>query len=142
MGVLPFHLLRCSVSYGFLSPDDIYDSVIIDETDETAQHKIRLIDSIKQEGLRNPLILIANVNKPTFVTVGHHRLWAAKRAGLTLVPVIVNDWCNRYPTFEVLHSIDDVRSKFLDQPNLVKSFTTGVSTSEPLINGQTWWTKT
>lgn len=139
----PFERLSefgCVVKFGYVPITEIHEKLSIDmNTDNRREHREKLIQSIKNEGVRNPLICSAFDGAPTFVQVGHHRLWAAKKAGARELPVIVNDFCNRYPTFEILGSLTEVRTKFKDQPNLVKSFRSGVSTSEPLINNETWW---
>lgn len=142
MGLMPMHRLLCKVRFGYLDPSLIVDKAVPDGNFGTPEHhRIRLVESLKEEGMRNPLIVMAYKDLDPFVTVGHHRLWAAKQAGLAVVPVVVNDWGDCFPDFELLTSLDEVRSKFKDQPNLVKSFREGVSTSEPLIDGNTWWTK-
>ena len=142
MGLMPMKRLLCKVRFGYLDPSKIEDRSVPDGNFNTPEyHRNRLVESLKAEGVRNPLIVMAYRDTPPYVTVGHHRLWAAKQAGLGEVPAIINDWGNCFPEFEILSSLDEVRSKFKDQPNLVKSFRDGVSTSEPLINGDTWWKK-
>lgn len=140
MGLMAFEKLRCKVRFGYINPNKIDDPLSPDGRTKTKKNdRNRLVESIKEEGVRNPLVIIAYENKPLSVHVGHHRLWAAKRAKAKEIPVIVNDFCDAFPDFEVLESLDEVRSKFIDQPNLVRSYVSGVSTSEPLRDGETWW---
>lgn len=49
----------------------------------------RLMDLIKYQGFRNPIIVS---NRTGFVVAGHGRLMAAKKLGMTEVPVIYQDF--------------------------------------------------
>ena len=142
MSVWPFnrlHELNCIVKFGYFNPNDIAEIAAFERPNKPKDQEQLLVNSIKKEGVRNPLICVAYDGKDTYVTVGHHRLWAAKRSNTKQIPIIVNDFCNRYPALEVISSIEEARAKFKDQPNIVKSFRTGISTSEPLVNNETWW---
>ena len=131
--------LGCIVKFGYLSPNDLVDIRAFKRPKMPDDQEQLLAKSIEKEGVRNPLICVAYEHRTTYVIVGHHRLWASKKVKTEQVPVIINDFCNRYPDFEIINSLEEVRTKFKDQPNIIKSFKLGVSTSEPLINNETWW---
>lgn len=78
----------------------------------------RLESSIREEGLRNPPLLIA-VEEGTFIRYGASRLWTAKKVGLQVVPAIIADWVGRYTDLELLDGKDAVLGKFRDMPETV-----------------------
>jgi ParB-like chromosome segregation protein Spo0J len=46
-----------------------------------------LVESVRHDGVLNP-ILVTRTNK---ILVGHYRLWAAVKAGLKTVPILVDE---------------------------------------------------
>jgi len=56
------------------------------------EHLEELVASIKEKGILQPLVVRKGTGKPAYIVVaGERRFRAAKRAGLTAVPVLVKD---------------------------------------------------
>lgn len=59
------------------------------------QFRQALIESIEREGVRNPIVVFA-LSEGCFISFGGSRVTAAREAGLTSIPAIVNDYCGRF----------------------------------------------
>jgi len=106
---------------------------------ELKQHFDKLVESMKNEGVRNPLIGLSCPDGSVRIEVGYSRAWAAKEAGIEFVPCFINDASNAYEDFEVIMNINHARQFFKDQPHLVKIMRHGITSTEPLMGEKTWW---
>lgn len=106
---------------------------------ELKEHFDKLVQSMKDEGVRNPLIGTSHPDGSVRIEVGYSRAWAAKEAGIEFVPCLVNDAANIYEDFEVIMNINHARQFFKDQPHLVKIMRHGITSTEPLVGEKTWW---
>lgn len=79
---------------------------------------IKLEQSILESGIKNPILCYAT-DKGTLCRYGTSRLWVAKKHKLNL-PVIIADYIDRWTDLEILETEDDVRSKFVDQPEILE----------------------
>jgi len=98
-----------------------------------------LLKSVKEEGLRNPLIGKSQKDGKVLITVGYSRAWAVKMARLPDVPCLINDVYGHYEYLELINNIDHARTKFIDQPYTVKILIGGITSSEPMKDGKSWW---
>lgn len=111
------------------------EAVYIDGFNRRTGHYRRLEESIRQEGVWNPVMLTtgrllhrAEIELPPSVRadprravceyVGGSRLLIAARLGLE-VPVIVNDGANIFPDLPAVPTGSDVRPLFKDQPRRI-----------------------
>ena len=73
---------------------------------------------MEREGVRNP-IFCNSFDEGTFCRYGTSRLWLAR--GLDLdVPAVVADYVGRWDNLEELHTEEEIREKFIDQPEVVE----------------------
>ena len=87
--------------------------------EEGQQWWSRLASSIRDEGIRNPPLLI-NLREGLYIRYGASRIYVAKREGVSSTPCIIADWTGRYDSFERLETVQDVLSKYKDKPMTVK----------------------
>lgn len=85
-----------------------------------------LRESIKREGIRNPVVVYATI-EGDFLSFGGSRLRAAREVGLEHIPALVNDYCGRYEDAPEVTE-ENVRSFFVDQPEYIEFTPTGVDT--------------
>lgn len=98
-----------------------------------------LIESIKKEGVRNPITIRARyIDQPPEAIFGYNRLWSAKKAGAKEIPCIVNDYCDKYPDAEILESPKDIREHFKEQPYKVRIKNGVAMMSEPIMDQVEW----
>ncbi len=133
----------CKIRYGYLNPFEINNSVNLEAWWTHHSEEIhRLKKSIIAEGLRNPLI-IECLDLGDFVSlycrVGHNRLAVSQELKLKEVPVIVNDLADYFTNWLLLEDLEQIKSVFTDLPRIIKIRETGVTMSEPLIKGNSWW---
>lgn len=82
------------------------------------QFYTKLRESMEREGVRNP-IFCNSFDEGTFCRYGTSRLWLAR--GLDLdVPAVVADYVGRWDNLEELHTEEEIREKFIDQPEVVE----------------------
>lgn len=85
-----------------------------------------LRDSIRKEGIRNPVVIYA-LAEGDFLSFGGSRLRAARDNELASIPALVNDYCGRYDSgVEVTPS--NVETFFTDVPSYIEFTPTGVDT--------------
>lgn len=77
-----------------------------------------LVVSIKEEGVRNP-ILVWSLPEGMFLTFGGSRVRAAKEAGLETIPAIINDYSGRYAASDTV-TPDNWQTFFTDPPREVE----------------------
>jgi len=85
-----------------------------------------LRDSIAEEGVRNPVVLYSTV-EGVFLSFGGSRVDAARAAGLTSIPALVNDYTERF-TNGIPVTPDNVESFFTDIPEYIEFTSTGIDT--------------
>ena len=85
-----------------------------------------LRDSIAAEGVRNPIVLYSTM-EGCFVSFGGSRVEAARAAGLTSVPALVNDYTERF-TNGLPVTPENVESFFTDVPEYIEFTSTGIDT--------------
>ena len=78
----------------------------------------RLKESAAREGIRNPVFAL-NYPDGLFVRYGCSRVWTAKQLRIE-VPVIIADYHGSYEHLEELHTEEDIRRKYVDQPRLIE----------------------
>lgn len=79
----------------------------------------RLVQSIVEEGVRNP-ILLYSVPRGVYIRYGASREWAARQAKLVTIPALVWDWTDRFSHYEsVPQTIAAIQSKFKDIPETI-----------------------
>lgn len=89
-----------------------------DKLEKTLGFYSKLKTSIKQEGFRNPLLIVALREEDIRIRYGGSRLSVAQELDIS-VPCIITDFKNVFPDAEVLFTLQDIRAKFLDQPKKV-----------------------
>lgn len=133
---------RYDIRYGMVPIEFIFNPNPPDKTtrfSELRQDFENLLVSVGSEGLRNPLIGKSQEDGTVRITVGYSRAWAAKITGVTEVPCFVNDHWKHFGHLELIQNIDHARTKFTDQPYTVKIMLSGITSSEPLVTGKSWW---
>ncbi len=85
-----------------------------------------LRDSIAEEGIRNPVV-VYSTKEGDFLSFGGSRLRAARDAGLTTIPALVNDYVGRYSGCTEV-TPDNVSDFFTDVPEYLEFTDTGVDT--------------
>lgn len=85
-----------------------------------------LLESIRREGVRNPVVIYATV-EGDFLSFGGSRLRAVREAGLESIPALVNDYVERYAECPLVTS-ETVESFFTDIPEYIEFTPTGVET--------------
>lgn len=78
----------------------------------------RLERSIRDEGLRNP-ILTVSVKEGVFMRYGGSRFYTCKKLGLERVPAVVLDFVGRFEHWRELETEDDIRSVYTDRPETI-----------------------
>ena len=81
------------------------------------QFYTRLEQSILEDGFRNP-IFCNSIPEGTFCRYGTSRLWFAKKHKLD-IPCVIADYTQSWEDLEELKTEDDIRAKFLDQPEII-----------------------
>jgi len=76
--------------------------------------KAALVDSIRREGVRNPIIVYV-FQEGTFLTFGGSRYTTCVEAGIEEIPAIINDYTGRYAASDTV-TPDNVESFFKDPP--------------------------
>jgi len=89
-----------------------------DKLEQQSGFYSKLESSINKEGIRNP-IFCNSIREGTFCRYGTSRLWIAKKHSLD-VPCIIADYINRFDDLEILENDKDIRSKFIDQPDVIE----------------------
>src|SRR5690606_16325912 len=104
----------------------------INRFNEVSGHYERLLESVRRDGFRNPIMVSAGrlerrrqIELPPALRqredllvseyLGGSRLWAAQQLGVD-VPCIVNDYADVLPDAEVLPNATAVLAKFKDVP--------------------------
>lgn len=78
----------------------------------------RLKASMEKDGCINPIHALS-IEEGTFCRYGTSRLWTAK--GLDIpVKVIITDWVDRWTELEELFTEEDIRAKFVNQPEILE----------------------
>lgn len=85
-----------------------------------------LKESIKKEGLRNPVVIYA-LDEGCFISFGSSRLLAARELELEFMPAIVNDYCNKFPLASEV-TMDNFHVFFKDVPKYFEITETGADT--------------
>lgn len=85
-----------------------------------------LRDSIREEGLRNPVIIYA-LEEGCFLSFGGSRLRAAIDLGLETIPAIVNDYADRFPDAPEV-TIENFSTFFTDVPDYFEITDKGADT--------------
>lgn len=99
----------------------------------------KLLKDVAENGLRNPLICSGRPDGTVLVEVGYSRIWAAQEAGIKKVKCFVNDSAKYFSNLELIETLEQAREKFVDQPALIKIYRYGITSSEPLVEGKSWW---
>jgi len=135
-----------SVRYASLDPNIIFNFVgrvktpeIIDERNQVDDFFNRLEESIRVNGIRNPILVTSGVRGTTVIKTrglpsllirdldriiicdrnGGSRLWAAKKLGI-LIPCIISDFNGRFASERELMSIDEIKNCYSDPPGTLK----------------------
>lgn len=112
---------------------DLIEAHYINRFNEVSGHYERLLESVRKDGFRNPIMVSAGrlerrktVELPPALRqredllvseyLGGSRLWAAQQLGVD-VPCIVNDYADVLPDAEVLPNATAVLAKFKDVPS-------------------------
>ena len=77
----------------------------------------KLENSILKEGIRNPIFVQA-VNTGSFCRYGTSRLWIGQKHKLK-IPAVIADYGNYWSDLEELFNVEQIREKYLDQPEIV-----------------------
>lgn len=104
------------IRYGYLSPDLLPIAVRTRSTFGVSSQKSfydGLLESVKHEGFRNPIIL--ENNSGLKLTYGESRGWVAIKLGIP-VPSFINDMKNEFEDFELITTKEQALSKFKDKP--------------------------
>lgn len=88
--------------------------------------KAALRESIKREGIRNPIVLYA-VEEGNFLSFGGSRLLAARDCELLYIPAIINDYCGRYDDYTEV-TPENYGLFFTDKPEYVEFTDIGFET--------------
>lgn len=111
---------------------DIMEQIYVEEFDRANGHFQKLEESIRHEGIRNPIMVtyggllkrkeceVPVAYKGGYVSewLGGSRLMIAAKLGLT-VPCIINDLTDSLP-YERLVCIHDIAAKFQDMPQIIQ----------------------
>lgn len=124
---------------------DLIEETYIDAFNRLSGHYEYLLESVANEGFRNPIIVSAGglqrrkmqeipplMRKDDLIVceyIGGTRLWAAENLGLP-VPCIVNDYANILQEAEILHTASDILEKFADIPGEIRYIDEGVYINE------------
>jgi hypothetical protein len=73
-----------------------------------------LRESIRQDGVRNPVVVFA-VREGLFISFGGSRVLAARDVGLERIPAVVNDYCGAFEDASEV-TPENVESFFTDVP--------------------------
>ncbi len=115
---------------------DLMERHYVDRFNEVSGHYVRLLESVRRGGFRNPIMVTAGMldrrrceelppgyrqREDLIVSeyLGGSRLWAAGQLGVA-VPCIVNDHMDVLPDAEALPDADAVLSKFMDRPGRIE----------------------
>jgi hypothetical protein len=88
--------------------------------------KAALRESIKREGIRNPVVLYAT-EEGDFLSFGGSRVHAARDCELAWIPALVNDYCGRYDDKPEV-TPENYEQFFTDVPEYVEFTETGIET--------------
>lgn len=115
---------------------DLIEAHYINRFNEVSGHYERLLESVRKDGFRNPIMVSAGrlerrrqselppalrQREDLLVSeyLGGSRLWAAQQFGVD-VPCIVNDYADVLPDAEVLPNARAVLAKFTDMPDFIE----------------------
>jgi hypothetical protein len=87
----------------------------IKQEEESRQFFTKLEASIRKEGVRNPVNLIAQPNGDLHVLIGGSRTWIAQKLDI-MIPAVITDKYNLFPDAETLKTEEQVLAKFKDKP--------------------------
>lgn len=96
--------------------------------EEKSQFFVKLEESIKREGVRNPINTVAHSNSKLHVVMGGSRTWIAQKLDI-IVPILVTDRFNLFPAAETLETKEEILLKFKDKPH-------GIELTERQLNLQ------
>ena len=117
--------MKYIVKFTLLDPNTIYNNTwsrldLIEKEDKKNGWFIQLEESIKQEGIRNPIITFTKYRTGELrVLVGGSRLYIAQKLEI-LIPCIISDQKNFFPNARQLKSKDEIISCFKDPPRHIK----------------------
>lgn len=115
---------------------DLIETHYINRFNEVSGHYERLLESVRKDGFRNPIMVSAGrlerrrqselppalrQREDLLVSeyLGGSRLWAAQQLGVD-VPCVVNDYADVLPDADVLPNARAVLAKFKDAPGFVE----------------------
>lgn len=67
----------------------VYGSNVEKNEDLNSEFNRRLLDSVRKDGIKEPILVINGPKGPKHVKVGNTRLWAARTLGIKEIPCIV-----------------------------------------------------
>ena len=88
----------------------------IKQEEESRQFFTKLEESIKREGVRNPVNTVAQPNGELRVVMGGSRTWIAQKLDI-VIPALITDKYDLFPNAETLETVEEVLAKFKDKPH-------------------------
>lgn len=111
------------IRYGLLQPGDIPESFkradwLNKLHEQQFQHYTRLEESVRREGFRNPVMCYEKHDGRTF-PYGASRVYTAVKLGIA-VPAFISDWVGTFKHFELITTVDQALTKFVDKPSVLE----------------------